>query len=176
MSQIDDELYRCHLKRCENCLEISGCAQELERFKTLLATPASVFDFNAILPYPDAYKKLDKEHDQWTALSEAERKTATMPDTSSGANWRMVHWGTPWVWNAQLATSNGALCYTFITGYTPPIALLLKVSTAFPKLQFFLFCELIEHDLTGEYVIQSGRVSSEEWMPMESDCQVDSGE
>jgi hypothetical protein len=164
MSDLDDDWHQCHLKRCENSLVISGAAPELERFKRFVETPDSPFDFDAVVPYPDAYKQIEQKYQEWAALPFAERQRTSGPDTSGGDLWRMDHWGTSWIGKVERTFSSDALCYDFLSLYTPPFCLMFHASAAFPELRFFLSSDLIEHDLTVEYVFQCGRVESEEWM------------
>lgn len=98
----------------------------------------SPFDFNVIIPYPEIYRKMDEEADNFKGRWEDRPKDGF---NSGGYEWRVDNWGTKWpaseIWVEDLKT-DGSCVVHFSTAWTPPLPIIDKLAEAFPDISFML--------------------------------------
>lgn len=114
-----------------------------------------VLNANAFIRYPRQFELLDKKHNDKNPLSEEEEKelmvilleNGNLDITRDGFNqggyeWCTGEWGTKWgFYDVNLASTTEfsktkRVFYNFLTAWSPPYPLLIKMSKDFPTLKF----------------------------------------
>ena len=64
---------------------------------------------------------------------------------SNWYDWKNTNWGTKWIQDFELVESfNEKIIFTFESAWAPPIPLLEKISSEFPKLKFSISYNVFE--------------------------------
>src|SRR4051794_35648219 len=113
---------------CNNTLEVTGTAQDVQRFKDKAVghhpwskdpDEPNVLNFHSLVPVPDSILAL--------------------PYEDAGYDWEIKHWGCKGgSCEARLEEEEGRLVYTFDTAWSPPIKLFETVAHNWPALRFTL--------------------------------------
>ena len=107
---------------CENRLEISGPEGELTLFLAAAKDGDKLLSFQKLHPMP------------------AELEGTSSPgDTPNWYDWRVENWGTKWGTGREIYADEGSASsqsFSFDTAWSPPTALVRKVSEDFPGLLF----------------------------------------
>lgn len=94
-----------------------------------LRAEASLFSLHAVLPQPDGALEPDDPRRASTA------RTSKM----DGDEWREQNWGTKWEEeNVRMAERAGAVVYIFQTAWSPPVAVIQRLSEQFPTARISL--------------------------------------
>lgn len=131
---------------CENDLIISGAdgvpesivSKEIVRFEEHSKGQVELFDFNNFVPYPKKYDIKDNK-----AREYQERTGQIYPHkdgyNSGGYEWCIKFWGTKWnAISVELDKDENELFYKFLTAWSPPIPIIVKMSKMFRNLRFEL--------------------------------------
>lgn len=113
---------------CHNDLYISGPTDEVAALLKLVGadqTPPA-FDFSAVIPYPENFRKLDEDS-----------KTL---GRAAFYEWCVSNWGTKW--DAYKVARRDYLgpCITFQTAWAPPEPVVVALHKLFPKCSLHLEC------------------------------------
>lgn len=153
---------------CSNILQVRGQPKEIQRFVKKACKRKDVLSFDKFVPYPDEFKRRDREAAAVGRLIEKKElpPIARINDSfnSGGYDWRVVNWGTKWDANkvgSNIDLSGGCADYFFDTAWAPPIPVVEKMSKDFPGLKFTLQYEESGMGFEGEIVYQGGEVISE---------------
>lgn len=132
---------------CVNKLSASGPATDIDDLHRFMSTSTTGL-FNALIPYPDEFKKKDEEAERLRKeVDEGKRSHEDLIGFKDGFNsggyeWCVAHWGTKWdvysgedgVVNVKLTPRSAA--YQFDTAWGPPLGFYDALSRKFPKLKF----------------------------------------
>ena len=124
---------------CENRVEVHGYEyeDELKAFKELVTSDDCGFDFNKILPMPDALESTVKgsEHVPSEELKEKY-------GFDNWYDWRIHNWGTKWNVDDPLDDMNDEgdyIEYRFETAWAPPEGIYQELKRKFPNLNITWF-------------------------------------
>lgn len=131
---------------CENDLYVRGAEDDLARFKETMRGRNShgeetLLNEEAIIPYPEHFRKLDEVARQYYESHPDDRLNAPKDGFNQGGyEWCIQNWGTKWGFcNVELVSEGGdELQYTFNTAWSPPTPLIKKLGEIFPTLEFEL--------------------------------------
>ena len=114
---------------CMNKLIVAGPKEHLATFQKKVRKGKDPFNFQKIIPMP---KKLLEE--------ESPNKNSGVPDWYV---WCLKNWGTKWnVCDVNMTKHDNEIHLNFDTAWSPPIPIIIKLMTMFPKLSFRLtYCE-----------------------------------
>ena len=138
---------------CENDLYIEGeetDVQEVLKFIGALDDPNPKFDFNAVIPYPKKFVKMDAEMqtlrdkndgyhplDGDPGVAKYIKKWGTSDDgfNAGGYAWRCENWGVKW--NAEdfsiKQPHDGYAKLTFTTAWDAPTPIIIALAKRFPR-------------------------------------------
>lgn len=139
---------------CENDLYFSGPEDEVLKFKKLVGLDKTLprFNFDAVIPYPDDFRRMDLEsiafswsskksdEEKKAARDAYEQKWGTTKDgfNSDGYEWCIANRGTKW--NAcdvsLYAHPRRGECVSFTTAWAPPQPVIEKLFELFPMMYF----------------------------------------
>ena len=134
---------------CECDLTIEGPRDVLEKFLCEVASEASLFDFDRIVPYPDPFRELDRLAAEWDKTPPEERTRPRPTDgfNQGGYEWCVEHWGTKWParwvnldrdeWPDD-EESDGRVSFSFSTAWSPPCPVVERAAERFPEFRFAL--------------------------------------
>jgi|APSaa5957512622_1039677.scaffolds.fasta_scaffold59033_2 hypothetical protein len=142
---------------CENRLEITGPERELTLFLAKAKEKDKPLSFQKLHPMP-------------TELA----GTSSPGETPNWYDWRVEHWGTKWDTGREVHADEGSATsqsFSFDTAWSPPTALVKKVSGDFPGLLFrleYAECGMcfagFEEYSDGEMITGShGKLENYEW-------------
>jgi hypothetical protein len=146
---------------CDNALAVRGDRAAVEGFLRdvwgVEGGEGTALDFNAILPYPEKFRRHDEVADAWDVdwrrrgSPEAEHEARPRGGyTSGGREWCCANWGTKW--NAMVYRvgeyKRRAVRIEFFTAWDPPRPWVLAASREYPELSFTLSywesgCEIV---------------------------------
>lgn len=119
---------------CENDLTIQGPEEEIAKLIEFVKTDKRSFDFNKIIPYPEKYKRVDDY--EFVVIA------GFLKDgyNCGGYDWCNANWDTKWNATEAYMTSHPPTCieYSFETAWSPPLKIIKKLASIFPKLTFHL--------------------------------------
>lgn len=137
---------------CQNRLEITGPADELEKFyKSVYINDDNAFDFNGVVPMPEPLKGTTAPY---TIISQEDYDkdpkrgiTQEMHDDlvqnfghADWHSWACANWGTKWgaydVNDWQYEPGDEEARVYFNTAWAPPSEFLRQASVIYPDLQF----------------------------------------
>ena len=112
------------------------------RIKALLETDPEessevvAFSFHALYPVPSDFLRFP--YDDNSAIKLGEKVGDPRP--YGGYKWENLHWGCKWGASDSelISKTSGSLQYYFSTAWSPPSALIMKVSRDYPSLTFTL--------------------------------------
>jgi len=172
---------------CNNKLVIKGKKKDLITVCENVKSEKSVLDENKILPYPEEYRFKDEAYEKWEKDKNVLVKKFTESDgkvsnknyksileslgeqpksgfATGGLEWCVVNWGTKWGFvDAELTRqTNFSLVYRFVTAYSPPIPLIIKLGLLFPACIFKLYYNESGMRFKGTLIIENGEVIKNE--------------
>ena len=120
---------------CSNRVEIFGEPEEIDAVKELVTSDDSDFDFNKILPMPEALESTVKGSNH-VPSEELKKKYGF----DNWYDWRIHNWGTKWEATDVEAEINGDyMVYHFETAWCPPEGILHKFKSKFPDVSITWF-------------------------------------
>jgi hypothetical protein len=128
---------------CSQDLFVSGGKADLEAFIEHAKEEDVLLSANKFIPYPEKYKKLDKEAEEARKEWKKDR-TKPYPQISDGFNsggyeWRISNWGTKWgIYDCSVTRTGNSLKYCFNSAWSPASNIILAMSEKFPDLTFKL--------------------------------------
>jgi len=137
---------------CKVEMTIFGPAGDLDRFEKQAegVVPATAFEPSKATPL--AFKS-------FVPQPEDSRTDTTIEKNGFPRcqNWREQHWGTAWE-PIEVEKTRQASClhFTFLTGWTPPIALVERLAAMYPALDFDLRYEEHNMQIQGRVVAREG--------------------
>lgn len=147
----------------ENDLTITGNEEDLKKLKEFVTTKKeTLLDFEKIIPFPQKVYDDEKEIRKMEELKGNEKKNAEIIQALkektefNSHDWCISNWGTKWnSCRAEIIKEDkNHLVYTFETAWSPPLPVIVKLSSLFPTLKFLLeyyergngFCGKLEID------------------------------
>jgi hypothetical protein len=133
---------------CDNEIIITGNSASLKRLKDMVKTEKSDFDFSAVIPYPEKYRRLD-----------ADKSGAGYQ--SGGYEWCIKYWGTKWnneKNSVGIEVKNCELGIFFLTAWTPSIPVTIALAKLFQELEFIHLYEEGSNNFSGKLVCKNGKV------------------
>jgi hypothetical protein len=145
---------------CENDLFVEGKADDVNRFLDHIKGEETVFDFGAIIPYPENFKQMDEmarafEKEIYAVSKDDPEREKKWKDiraaysapegcfwlrdgyNAGGYDWCINNWGTKWgALNAVVQTGDGSAMLHFETAWNPPLPVIKKAAALFPQLYF----------------------------------------
>jgi len=134
---------------CSNEIIIKGDNENLQRLFNLVKTDDIVFDFNAVIPYPEEFAKLD-----------ADGSGAGF--RAGGFEWRMNNWGTSWNTEKDsglIAMDDGEVVAYFLSAWSPPLPVTIALSKLFCDLTFVHRYEEGSNDFSGVLECKNGEIT-----------------
>jgi hypothetical protein len=138
-------------------MKLTGAADEIARFKQTCITPDEGFDFNTLVPMPEAVRaSLDQTHGL--------QPGNPFPDWYE---WRCENWGTKWNASAFYAETDEATCFacSFDTAWAPPEPVWRKLGEVFPTLEIDISGSCGESDYAFGGSIREGQLELH-WVPL----------
>lgn len=127
---------------CHNDLWIYGATEDVDALLTLMGAdlPEPKFDFNAVLPYPKAYKDRDDEFAALGHKGATEKYGPRAQDgyNSGGYEWCAKNWGTKWNAYHVIRRDYMGVCITFQTAWCSPLPVIAALHKKFPQLELSL--------------------------------------
>ena len=150
---------------CENTLTVTGSKAEIKRFKDHAHNndTSNVLDTEAFIPYPQAFKDVDKADEGHSSKSfnlKAEDKELLVG--MNGYDWNCKNWGTKWgIYEADLSSdTDKELVYHFTTAWSPCVPVVDKMAMMFPKLEFEYYYGESGCDFEGNIEYKNGEQTS----------------
>lgn len=143
---------------CECDVKITGKRDDVAGLMRLMATDRSPFDFNAILPYPDRFARLDEVRRQWERSAEEARKSGLdvvrtlgpMPQdgyNQGGYEWCYSTWGVKWpasdiaiVPLVAMNRDRARVTLSFQVPWSPPSPVMSALAARFPGIDIAMRC------------------------------------
>lgn len=157
---------------CTNQLTIKG--KDTPAVLAALNGTYSVVDFNKITPYPNEYRRLDRQAREYERAHPGDRIGRPKDGFNSGGyEWRIEHWGTKW--NADdaeiISADDVGATILFFTAWAPPIPIITRISEMFPNAAITMeFAEPLG-GYRGTLVASAGKVTivdyDAKWDPFE---------
>lgn len=138
---------------CTNQLIVSGPAPDVDALVLLMKGEANAFDFNKVIPMPEALKNTAANVGNHSPRQKANLKEHGYTDWYS---WAIANWGTKWgayevkfdgsVSPLELLAEVGGekttkqVGYTFDTAWSPPMPILQALVERFPTCTFAHDC------------------------------------
>jgi hypothetical protein len=123
---------------CENRVEVHGYDSEdqLKAFKELVISDGSNFNFNKILPMPDALEDTTKGSSHVPSEELIEKH-----GYDNWYDWRIDNWGTKWelAEDVQVSDDGEYIKYDFETAWAPPEGIYHAIKEKFPDLEVTWF-------------------------------------
>lgn len=143
---------------CFNKVTVSGDKDEVEKVVSFVKSEESDFDFNKVLPYMgDGRECTDGRQGEDNNFNDKDPVLGV-----NGYEWCWRNWGTKWTAN-EVETSFSGLDaeFSFLTAWSPPSPVILKLSSLFPSLTFYLDFDEEGNELFGEEEYRGGRLVSQ---------------
>ena len=130
---------------CENDLYITGPKEDVAEAIDFMGSNDRTIDFEKIVPYPEALRRMDEEYDAAKyspeKIQEYEERYGDAGRAHGGElEWCVRHWGTKW--NAMRTsireTASNGICISFETAWSPPILIVQALGQRFPTVRFIL--------------------------------------
>jgi hypothetical protein len=133
--------------------------EELKRFVEYAKDGEDPISTERFVSYPECFRKLDEiVHGIGLYLKELRSRLSNMSDEEfvkrfpyppfpdgynlGGYDWAIENWGSKWgICDARIIEENydrGRVVYNFLSPWSPPLPVILKMSEMFPKLTFTL--------------------------------------
>jgi len=173
---------------CMNTVRVSGPKKELKKFIETVETPESKFDFNGIVPMPEALKGITKgsctidgkQVNNWRvvdgkSIPVSDEELASFVEKYGARDWydwSCENWGTKWNLDDEVTVnqfSDTEIEYTFDTAWSPPLPVIEQAAEQFPKLTFAINYEEPGNDVAGGATFIKGRLADS----FESECEYD---
>jgi len=157
---------------CENTLRVTGDPGSLGKFKKQAEGPNGHLDANKFIPYPEEFALLDSVAKDPLTSEETTRavmmglkgKDLTRDGYNQGGyDWCIQNWGTKWNFSEITIEeiSSHILIYEFLTAWSPPEPLVIKMSQMFPSLKFELEYREEGVDFEGLLTAENGIYKTE---------------
>lgn len=162
---------------CENTLTVTGEPAELARFREHAKGPNGDLDANKFIPYPEEFALLDKIspfRETSVHLTDEEITKAVMMGlkgrdltrdgyNQGGYDWCIQNWGTKGNLYETIIkeVSSRILEYRFLTAWSPPAPVIVKMSEMFPSLLFELEYKEEGNEFEGTLTAQNGQLNDE---------------
>lgn len=152
---------------CYNNISITGPRDKLKEFTHWMNNDQ--FETSAFVPYPDPYEALDRfDQTRWRQMR---KHTTKIPDYEipdgyniGGYSWAGSSdgWGVKWTPSeASVAIEVDNIGITCDTPWAPPTALMVKISSLFPDLHFFMHTEEESEAFCIDSTFENGEYTEE---------------
>lgn len=134
---------------CSNEIAITGDNENLQRLINLVKTDQADFDFNAVIPYPEEFAKLDADG-------------SGAGYRAGGYEWCINNWGTKWNTekdSGMVAMGDGEAIAYFPSAWGPPLPVTIALSKLFCDLAFIHRYEEGSEDVSGVLECKNGEVT-----------------
>jgi len=159
---------------CDNELYIKGSISLRLDFVEVAKTEDRILDFNSFVPYPEEWREGDKIYNEWwekyhSLLSDEKDVFALFtPEPKNyysdfGYDWCYKFWNSKWnSLESRVDHNNRRTLFYFDTAWSPPKAVILKMSEMFPDLNFKLKYWECGAGFKGAYECENGIIVQDE--------------
>jgi len=120
---------------CINEVSVYGTKEEINKFKELVTSKDSKFDFNKILPMPE---ELDKFQSPSNTTKEVSASLVEKYGYDNWYDWKIYNWGTKWSAGevGGIFDDDYELQYFFDTAWSPPEGIFYELYERFDSATF----------------------------------------